>query len=183
MPVLVACLAYLLGSLSFGILYSRWRGGDVRTVDAPGASGIYRQYGLGPALLVMILDVLKGVLAVMFALNWAPDWTWVAVFMVVFGHNYPVYFRFDGGGGIAPLIGALLVSAPAALALTLVIGVLVMPVYRYFFQAHVKLNVIPVATAVAVPIGLMFAARSGELPEFLAGSAAMAVRALHLLKS
>lgn len=182
MPAFVALLAYLLGSLSFGILYSRARGEDVRRVDAPGGSGIYRQYGWRAALLVVALDVLKGVLAVLLARLLAPEWTWLAVLGVVLGHNYPVFFRFDGGGGIAPLLGALSVSAPVALTAALAGAFVFMPLYRALLQPRLKLNVIPAAAALAVPLGLLIAARAGGLPDVLAGGAAMAVRAVQLLR-
>lgn len=182
MPALTALLAYLLGSLSFGILYSRARGGDVRDRDMPGGSGIYRQYGLAAALLVVALDIGKGALAASLALALAPDWTWLAVFAVVLGHNYPVFFRFDGGGGIAPLIGALLVVTPLPTIVTLAVAFSLMPLYKRFLQSRLRLNVIPVATALALPVGMLVAARQGGLPDLFAGALAMAVRAVHLLR-
>ncbi|WP_027482813.1 glycerol-3-phosphate acyltransferase, partial [Deinococcus pimensis] len=148
---LVLVVAYLLGSVSFGILYSRLRGRDVREVDAPGGSGIYRQYGLGPAVAVSLLDILKGALAVLVARAVDPQLAWLAVGGVVLGHNYPVFFRFDGGGGIAPLLGGLAVSAPVPLLALLAAGLVTMPLYKVTLQRHVKFNVIPAAAVVAVP--------------------------------
>lgn len=180
-------VAYLLGSLSFGVLYSRARGEDVRAVDAPGGSGIYRQYGLGAALLVVGLDVFKGVLAVLIArallpASPGPHWTWLAVLGVVVGHNYPVFFGFDGGAGIAPLLGALLVSAPLALALSALLALAVIVPYRALLQRRLKFNAVPAATAIALPFGLAVAARYGGLPDLLAGAVGLGVRALHLLR-
>ena len=183
MPALlfVAAASYLLGSLVAGVLYSRARGEDIRGRDLPGGSGTYRQYGVGAAILVTALDILKGVLAAGLALHFTPQATWVAMLGVVLGHCYPLYFRFRGGGGIAPLLGALLVVAPITLAGMLGTALVLIPLYRATLQASVKLNAVPFAAAIAVPVGLLLASRYGGLPDLLAGGAAMAVRAGHLL--
>lgn len=179
--LLVAAASYLLGSLVAGVLYSRVRGEDIRGRDLPGGSGTYRQYGVWAAILVTALDILKGALAAGLALHFTPQATWVAMLGAVLGHCYPVYFRFRGGGGIAPLLGALLAVAPITLAGMVAAGLLVIPLYRATVQSRVKLNALPVATAVAVPVGLLLATRYGGLADLFAGGAAMAVRAVHLL--
>lgn len=182
MPALVlAVLSYLLGSLVMGVLYSRARGTDIRDRDLPGGSGTYRQYGMQAALLVAAGDILKGVAAALLARAIAPGESWVAALFVVLGHCYPVFFGFRGGGGIAPLGGALLVLAPLTLLGTLAVALVVIPLYRSLLQRRVKLNAVPVATAVAVPVGLLLSARYGGLLDLLAGGGAMALRALHLL--
>ncbi|MVN89004.1 hypothetical protein GO986_19885 [Deinococcus sp. HMF7620] len=180
-PVLVALAAYLLGSLVSGVLYSRARGADIRERDLPGGSGTYRQFGRQAAILVTAGDVLKGALAGGLARAVAPDWGWLAMAAVVAGHCYPVFFRFRGGGGIAPLLGALLVLAPVTLLGTLGTALLFIPLYRATLQARLKLNAVPAATLVAVPVGLLLATRSGGLWELLAGGVVMAVRSAQLV--
>ncbi|MFB9082324.1 glycerol-3-phosphate acyltransferase [Deinococcus wulumuqiensis] len=181
----VFVLSYLLGSLVAGVLYSRRRGEDIRGRDLPGGSGTYRQYGPGAAVLVTALDVLKGVLAAGLALWLAPQSvplaTALATFGVVFGHCYPAFFGFRGGGGIAPFLGAMLVTAPWTLLVTVASALALIPLYRATLQPRLKLNAIPFVTALAVPVGALVALRLGGLAEFLAGSAAMGVRAAHLL--
>ncbi len=182
MPVLILVLAYLLGSVSFGVLYSRLRGADIRLEDAPGGSGVYRQYGAAAGALIVALDLLKGALAVLLALWLAPLWTPLAVAGVVVGHNYPLFFGFDGGAGLAPLIGALLVAVPIALLSAVLAGALFGLLYRAVLQRRLGFNVVPAATAVALPVGLICAARFGGAADLLAGALALAVRAAHLLK-
>lgn len=174
-------LSYLLGSLVAGVVYSRLRGDDIRTRDLPGGSGTYRQYGRGAAVLVSLVDILKGALAVMLAEQIAPGSGWLATSGVVLGHCYPVWFGLRGGGGIAPFLGALLVVAPWTMLATLALALAVIPVYRATAQARLRLNAIPFAAALALPLGALIATRLGGLGEFLAGSAAMALRAGHLL--
>ncbi|WP_291428999.1 glycerol-3-phosphate acyltransferase [Deinococcus sp.] len=187
MPALILLSSYLLGSLVSGVLYSRARGADIRGRDLPGGSGTYRQYGAAAAALVTGGDILKGVLAALIAQHWAPDpggaadLGWLAVLGVVLGHCYPVFFQFRGGAGIAPLLGALAVLAPLTLLAMLGTAALVIPAYRAWGQRRVGLNAVPFAAAVAVPVGLLVAARYGGVPELLAGGAAMAARSVHLL--
>ncbi|GGM20439.1 glycerol-3-phosphate acyltransferase [Deinococcus aerophilus] len=181
LSALVALLSYLLGSLVMGVLYSRRRGADIRAHDLPGGSGTYRQYGRRAAILVGAGDILKGVLAVLLARWLVPEMTWLATLFVVLGHCYPLYFRFRGGAGIAPLLGALLAAAPVTLLGTLALALALIPLYRATLQPALQLNAVPFATAVAVPLGLLLALRCGGVADLLAGGAVMAVRAAHLL--
>lgn len=181
MSVLVAAVSYLLGSVVMGVLYSRARGADIRDRDLPGGSGTYRQYGAAAAALVTLGDVLKGALAALLARTLTPDATWVAPLFVVLGHCYPAFHAFRGGGGIAPLLGALVVLAPVTLGGMLLATAAVIPLYRATLQRTLRLNAVPFAAAVVVPLGLVLAGRFGGVTDVLAGGAAMAARALHLL--
>lgn len=181
LAVLMFTLSYLLGSLVSGILYSRYRGEDIRSRDLPGGSGTFRQYGRQAAILVSGLDILKGVLAAALTRFIAPELVWLAVGAVVLGHCYPVFFRFRGGGGIAPFLGGMLVAAPWTTLGTLATALVIIPLYKATLQNRLKLNAIPFATGIAVPVGLLLAGRYGGMAAFLAGSGAMALRAAHLL--
>jgi acyl-phosphate glycerol 3-phosphate acyltransferase len=181
LSALVALVSYLLGSLVMGVLYSRRRGADIRAHDLPGGSGTYRQYGMRAAVMVGAGDILKGVLAVLLARWLTPEATWPATLGVVLGHCYPLYFRFRGGGGVAPFLGALLAAAPLTLLGTLALALALIPLYRATLQRTLRLNAVPFATAVALPLGLLLAAHSGGGPDLLAGGAVMALRAAQLL--
>ncbi|MFB9993429.1 glycerol-3-phosphate acyltransferase [Deinococcus oregonensis] len=181
MPVLIAAFAYLLGSLVAGILYSRALGQDIRDRDLPGGSGTVRQYGRLAGLAVTLADMLKAVLALWLTSLVAPDLTWLAAFFVVLGHCYPVFFRFRGGVGIAPFMGALLVVAPITILGIFGMGLVIIPLYKATLQARLKLNAVPVATLIVVPLGVLLALRYGGLPELLAGAAAMTIRTIHLM--
>ena len=178
---MVLLAAYLLGSVVFGVIYSRLRGDDVRGRDMPGGSGMFRQYGLAPALMISALDILKGVLAVYLAQRYAPGWEWAATVLVILGHCYPVFFRFSGGGGIAPLLGGLLIAAPKTLLLMILLSLVVMPAYKFTIQKRVGLNVIPFMTAVVIPISIVASLWLGGTWSLVLGGAAMAVRSVQLL--
>ena len=112
MPWLLALLAYLLGSLSFAILLSRWRGRDDPRLAGsgnPGATNVLRLAGRRLAALTLALDLGKGLAPVLLARQLelpAPQQGWIGLAAVV-GHIYPVFFRFRGGKGIATSAGVL----------------------------------------------------------------------------
>lgn len=135
--LLVIVISYLLGSISFSVLLARLlKGIDIRQYGSgnAGATNTLRVMGKGPAILVLFLDVLKGIAAVWLG-TWAGGWgSWVAVvcgLAAIIGHNWPVYFHFRGGKGIATTIGvmATLVFWPALIAGAIAILAIVLTRY------------------------------------------------------
>ncbi|GHF92855.1 glycerol-3-phosphate acyltransferase 2 [Deinococcus piscis] len=187
MWLLVSLLSFLLGSLVAGILYSRWRGKDIRGADLPGGSGSWRQYGPAVGIGVALFDGLKGALAVALAGWLMPQdpalGAALATFFVVLGHCYPPLFGWRGGGGIATLIGALALAAPQALVGTLAAAAVFMPLYKLLLQRSVQLNVVPVTAGVVVPVLLWLAWQRGGFWAALLGSLVMGVRAAHMLQA
>ena len=109
---LVALLAYLLGSIPFGIVITRALGlGDLRAIGSGniGATNVLRTGHKGAAVATLILDAAKGGVAVLLARslvgNDAAQLAGLAAFL---GHLYPVWLRFRGGKGVATFIGTLL---------------------------------------------------------------------------
>jgi glycerol-3-phosphate acyltransferase PlsY len=128
--------AYLLGSVSFSYLIVKAKEGmDVRTVGSgnAGATNVLRASGKGPALAVLLLDIIKGVLAVVVArsLQAPPPVVGAAAVAVVLGHVFPVFLGFRGGKGVATSAGAMGALAPAAMFLTLLVFVAVVSWKRY----------------------------------------------------
>lgn len=181
MPFLVLLLSYLLGSLIFGLIYSRLQGQDIRDKDLPGASGTWRQYGRGPAIIVTLLDMAKGAAAIALAGWLAPGWEWLAMGGVVAGHCYPLYFRFDGGGGLAPFGGALLAHAPLTFLGVLVMIAVLVPLYRATLQPRLKLNAVPAVSIVLLPLAVWLGTATGGWQAIIAAGVVMLVRALHML--
>lgn len=109
--------AYLLGSVSFGIVVSRLFGlPDPRTVGSgnPGATNVMRSGKKAAALLTLLGDAGKGWLAVWLAQQFGMATAWVcAVALAVFiGHLYPVFYGFKGGKGVATAAGILFAISP-----------------------------------------------------------------------
>ena len=128
--ILVVVLAYLLGSLSFAVIVSKAMGmADPRSYGSgnPGATNVLRSGKKKAAILTLLGDALKGLVAVLLAKYFLDagsitDATvaWVAL-AVLIGHMWPVFFGFKGGKGVATAVGVLFaLSWPVALICTIV---------------------------------------------------------------
>jgi glycerol-3-phosphate acyltransferase PlsY len=108
---LAFALAYLLGSIPFGLLLTRGAGaGDIRSIGSGniGATNVLRTGRKDLAAATLLLDALKGALAVFLGGWLAPGAATVAALGAFFGHIAPVWLRFRGGKGVAVFLGALL---------------------------------------------------------------------------
>jgi acyl phosphate:glycerol-3-phosphate acyltransferase len=118
---LTAVLAYLLGSIPFGVVITRMMGlGDLRQIGSGniGATNVLRTGNKGAALATLVLDAAKGGVAVLIA-RWllAEDAAQVAGLAAFLGHLYPVWLKFRGGKGVATFLGILIALAwPIGLA-------------------------------------------------------------------
>ena len=107
-------LAYLLGSIPFGLLLTRLSGlGDIRNLGSGsiGATNVLRTGNKSLAALTIILDGGKGAVAVLIAAHLGPDMIAFAATGVVLGHLFPIWLKFRGGKGVATTLGVLLAFA------------------------------------------------------------------------
>ncbi|HXS41009.1 MAG TPA: glycerol-3-phosphate 1-O-acyltransferase PlsY [Stellaceae bacterium] len=129
-----ALIAYLAGSIPFGLLLTKARGhGDIRSVGSGniGATNVLRTGDKPLALATLFCDILKGFLPVLIAQRFGPDAAAAAAVAAPLGHIFPVWLRFKGGKGVATAGGALLAYAwPAALA-AVATWIVVAIVFRY----------------------------------------------------
>ena len=111
---------YLLGSIPFGLIFTRMAGlGDVRKIGSGniGATNVLRTGSKGLAAGTLVLDALKGTAAVLLArLVWEGVEGHAAAGALI-GHLYPVWLRFRGGKGVATLLGILIALMPLAAAI------------------------------------------------------------------
>lgn len=134
---LSALLAYLLGSIPFGYLIVRWtRGIDVRSTGSGsiGATNVMRNLGVLGFVVTFLLDVGKGLAAVLLAARMSghnPNWIAVAAVFAVLGHCFPVWLAFRGGKGVATGVGVFLALAPVQVGLVLVIFAAIVGIWRY----------------------------------------------------
>ncbi|WP_237219163.1 glycerol-3-phosphate 1-O-acyltransferase PlsY [Rhodoferax aquaticus] len=140
LPFLATVAAYLLGSLSFAVIVSRVMGlNDPRTFGSknPGATNVLRSGSKAAAIITLALDAAKGWLPVVLV-RWfgkpygLEDGTLALVGLAAFvGHLYPVFFKFEGGKGVATALGVLLgLSGVLGLA-TLLTWVVIAYFFRY----------------------------------------------------
>ncbi len=159
--LLTVLVGYLLGSFPSGVVVVRIvRRMDVRRIGSrrSGATNVFRAAGWVPALVVFLLDVLKGTAAValgrwMAGSSWVQErcqtlfarpagWPLPAEFSSLYagllcglaaiaGHNWPIYIRFRGGRGVATTLGTLLLLSPAVAGTAFLLGLGVVVVSRY----------------------------------------------------
>ena len=110
-PLIVALLAYALGSIPFGILLTRLAGaGDLRSIGSGniGATNVLRTGRKGIAAATLLLDMLKGTAAIVLADALQSNAVQLAAVAALLGHLYPVWLKFAGGKGVATLFGLLI---------------------------------------------------------------------------
>jgi glycerol-3-phosphate acyltransferase PlsY len=110
-------LGYLLGSIPFGVIFTRMAGlGDIRKVGSGniGATNVLRTGRKGLAAATLVGDALKGTAAVLLAYAWRPELAAIAGLGAFLGHLFPVWLRFRGGKGVATFIGILIGLKPLA---------------------------------------------------------------------
>lgn len=113
--VAVLLLAYLLGSVDFGVLVPRALGVNIYAAGSgnPGTSNVFRTLGKGPAALVLLGDSLKGVAAALVAAAVGGDVLgFAAGLAAVVGHSFPLWHRFRGGRGVATALGVAVALEP-----------------------------------------------------------------------
>jgi len=179
-PVVASVAAYLLGSLSFAVIVSRFLGlNDPRTYGSrnPGATNVLRSGSRKAAALTLLLDAVKGWFPVFCVQHWgAPlgleEGTVALVGLAAFlGHLYPVFFRFQGGKGVATAAGVLFgVHWVLGLA-TLVTWILIVVFFRLSSLAALT-------AAVFAPVYYVF---GGGLVWFFEGKVMFAVSVMSLL--
>lgn len=119
--IIMAIIAYVIGSISFSVIISKKMAGfDVREKGSgnAGSTNVLRSVGKKAAVLTLICDVLKGVIAIGIAVaigNIVDNLNkellvQIAGIAVVLGHTFPVFFGFKGGKGVATSLGVLLIS-------------------------------------------------------------------------
>lgn len=129
--------AYILGSIPFGWLIVKARGGqDVRAMGSGniGAANVIRNAGVFAGALTLILDAGKGYLAVWLAGRYAGGnlrWMMIAAIVAVIGHMFPVWLNFSGGKGVATGLGVFLPICREAVIFAVVLWLLVVAFWRY----------------------------------------------------
>ena len=148
--ILFISSAYLIGSLSFGIIISKsLKLSDPRTIGSknPGATNVMRTGSKLAAILTLFGDILKATIvvtvAIFFNLN---DLELMQVTLaVLIGHTYPIYYNFKGGKGVATALGILLASNWILAICVVFIWLVIFSIWRYSSLAAIS-------AAIALPI-------------------------------
>ncbi len=136
MIAVLLIVSYLLGSISTGYIIAKaGKGIDIREHGSGnvGTTNILRTMGVLPAILVLLLDMLKGMAAVYLA-RWllgTPEALMLSGIMAVIGHNWPVFHGFRGGKGIATSMGVILALNPLILFIITAVGILIVLLTKF----------------------------------------------------
>jgi len=179
--LLTPVVAYLLGSIPFGLILARLFGrGDVRKGGSGniGATNVSRVAGPLAGILTLLLDGAKGAVAVLIAGRYSNDsatWMVIAGLAALLGHCFPVWLKFKGGKGVATAAGVYLaLCAPASL------GGLILFLLIVGFSRYVSLG--SVAAAVAMPLLMYFLWAPHHAPPLVITFGALAVAILIVYK-
>ena len=160
---LIAPLAYLLGSIPFGLLIVKAFGGpDIRAIGSGniGAANVTRNAGKFAGILTLILDAGKGYAAVWLAAHYTHGnirWMMIAALCVVIGHVFPIWLGFKGGKGVATGLGVFLPICWQAVAAAIVLWLAVVIFWRYSSLGSIS-------AAVALPLFVYLLYAPGHAP-------------------
>ena len=164
----IALISYLIGSIPFGFLLTRFAGiGDLRKIGSGniGTTNVLRTGHKGLAFATLLLDFLKGMGTVLGAGIYGPDCAWIAGLVVVIGHMFPIWLKFRGGKGVATAIGVIF-------ALSWAIGLNVGSLWLIvlFLARYASLSsMVAIPSSPGLLFALLFLQRNGELPNWLPG--------------
>ncbi len=144
-------IAYLLGSIPFGYIVAKlFFKEDIRASGSGniGATNAMRQFGTVVGVIVLLLDILKGVAAVLIAKHLLPSGSpeiALSAFFAIIGHVFPVWLGFKGGKGVAVAAGVFLALTPFTVLGALACFIIVVAISRY-----VSLGSLAAATALGI---------------------------------
>lgn len=162
--MLLVLLGYFAGSVPFAFLLARLRGIDVRVAGSGnvGAANVLRTTGPWRGVIVMALDMAKGMAAVALAYLFAGGTTLMALSgaAAIVGHIYPVWLRFHGGKGVAVAAGVFTMLSPGATASAAAVFLLIAWITRYISLASIAATVAlpPAAWILGSPVPIVAAA-------------------------
>ena len=177
-------LGYLLGSIPFGLLLTRAAGlGDIRSIGSGniGATNVLRTGHRGLAAATLLLDALKGLIAVLLARTFGPEAALAAGGGAVLGHMFPVWLSFKGGKGGATVLGVFLGLSWPIVAVGAVVWLLILATLRYSSLATLLATALgaasawwlsprPVAVLASVLVVLVWAKHHENIRRLLAGT-------------
>ncbi|WP_417621881.1 glycerol-3-phosphate 1-O-acyltransferase PlsY [Parasphingorhabdus sp.] len=162
-PILALVFGYLLGSIPFGLLLTRLTGGgDLRKIGSGniGATNVLRTGNKGIAALTLLLDIGKGAAAVYLALQMSSGLGVLAGLGAFLGHLYPVWLKFNGGKGVATLLGVVTALIPMAGLIFAVTWIGSIVLWRYS-------SVGGMLAAISVPIAAFALGEYAMMPMFI----------------
>ena len=147
--------SYLLGSVVFGYIIAKiLKKEGFGKIDRPGTAGAGRQYGFKAALPTFIFDCGKGALIPLVGRAVGLDVLTIVIasLAVLVGHNWPVFFKFRGGGGVATAMGISIVLIPVQFLIVLTSALSISLLYKFTLRKKHKVNPNVVGSLFAVVV-------------------------------
>ena len=154
LPIIVSItLGYIIGSIPFGLVLTRLAGlGDIRKIGSGniGTTNVLRTGHKGLALMTLLLDAFKAAfIALACSYFWGRELGFLAGFMAVIGHNFPIWLKFKGGKGVASTLGLMLIMTPIVGITTCLTWLVVALIWHYSsLSALVALVIAPIIAAI-----------------------------------
>ena len=161
--IIVILFSYLSGSIPFGLILTRFFGGqDVRKIGSGniGATNVLRTGNKYLAATTLILDILKGYAPVVVTQNYFPEYIQLSALLAFLGHIFPFWLKFKGGKGVATYLGILLALSYSLGFLFMFTWVVVSLIFRYSSLSSL------IAT-LSIPLYLFIFLNSNDLFFFL----------------
>jgi len=178
-----ALLAYLIGSINSSVILSKaLYNKDIREEGSgnAGTTNMLRTHGKGIAAVTLIFDILKGIIGVIlanliagcirgetsqFALTYIiPSFRYIGGLFAIIGHNYPVFFAFRGGKGVATSLGVIMFLNWKVGLIVLILALAIMITTRYVSLGSVMAGIIYVAVDLSY---MLFSGNGFFLPELI----------------
>lgn len=141
-----AAIGYLIGSLNFGVIISKFYGADIRTKGSgnAGATNMMRVYGKKASIMTFVGDILKTIIAVFIGrlLIMGVIGAYITGLFVISGHAWPLYFGFRGGKGVAAIAAFVLSTEPLIFLIELVIFIAILFSFKMVSLASVMIALI-----------------------------------------
>lgn len=133
--IILVVVAYIIGSIPFGVLVAKAKGIDLKSAGSKniGATNVLRTVGKLPALITLLGDSLKGTLVVLLCrtIGGGELWEGITGISVILGHMYSMFLSFRGGKGIATGFGVLAIYSPIEMGIVLIIWIATAVYTRY----------------------------------------------------
>lgn len=156
--VMIAVATYFFAAIPFGLVLAKLAGlGDIRNIGSGniGATNVLRTGNKKIAVLTLLFDALKGIIAVLISAHFIPGHEYAIGFLAIFAHIFPIYLKFKGGKGVATALGVYFAWNPflglSVLAtwlltaklfkissLSALIAALCAPLFAYFFGVNAE---------------------------------------------
>lgn len=153
--IFVAVVAYLIGNVSPARLMGKLHGIDITAEGSgnPGTTNVIRTLGLKAGIITLLIDAMKGFIAVKlgYAFAW-PIGEYIGFAFVLIGHCFPYIYKFKGGKGVAAALGAALAFNWPSAILAIFVGVVVLLINK-------RMSVASLSAAIIYPVMMFFTAR------------------------